>query len=171
MIQSLEAHKKTKCRTMKSLRFPILLGKAVAAVHKNANTRQQEQQKQGQTWELVIFHVPSQCCFQWFVCLTSSGIMHEVLFPWGRGEVLEWLCFSAWFESLTRPFWLSAMFGMKGEEGICSRTLTVNCAVYWLRYSLWSVAVPLSRLSVGNEDFPSQNVQKCEEYDRAPSLT
>lgn len=170
MIQSLEVHKKTKCRTMKSLRFPILLGKAVAAVHKMPRQDHRNSRSRGKTWELVMFPVPSQCCFQWFVCLTSSGIMHEALFPWGRGEVLEGLCFSAWFESLTGPFWLSAMFGMKGEEGICSRTLTMNCAVYWLRYSLRSVAVPLSRLYVGNEDFPSQNVQKCEEYDRAPSL-
>lgn len=33
MIHSLEVHKKTKFRTIKSLRFPILLGNAVAAVH------------------------------------------------------------------------------------------------------------------------------------------
>lgn len=170
MIHSLEVHKKTKFRTVKSLRFPILLGNAVAAVH-DMSRQHTGREEAGQTWDLVLFHVPSQCCFQWFVCLTSSGILHEVLFPWGRGEVLEGLCFSAWFESLTRPFWVSAMFGMKGAEGICSRTLMVNCAVYWLRYSLRSLAVPLSRLYVGNEDSPSQNGQKCEEYDRAPSLT
>lgn len=51
------------------------------------------------------------------------------------------------------------------------RTLTVNCAVYWLRYSLRSVAVPLSRLYVGNEDFPLPEWSECEEHDRAPSLT
>lgn len=170
MIHSLEVHKKTKFRTIKSLRFPILLGNAVAAVHEMSR-QHTGRAEAGQTWDLVLFHIPSQCCFQWFVCLTSSGILYEVSFPRGREEVLEGLCFSACFESLTRPFWVSAMFGMKGAEGICSRTLTVNCAVYWLRYSLRSVAVPLSRLYIGNEDFPSQNGQKCEEYDRAPSLT
>lgn len=119
MIHSLEVHIKKKFRTIKSLRFPILLGNAVAAVHKMPRQHNRNSGSRA-TWDSVLFHTPSQCCFQGFVCLTSSGILQEVLFPWGRGEVLEGLCFSAWFEGLTRPFCVSAMFGMKREEGICS---------------------------------------------------
>lgn len=98
----------------------------------------------GQTWDSVLFHVPSQCCSQGFVCLTSGGVLQEVLFPWGRGG-------SSWRALLQCMVWrfnqtflgLCYVWNERRRRDMLQRTLTVNCAVYWLRYSLRSVAVPV----------------------------
>ena len=66
MIHSLEVHIKTKFRTIKSLRFPILLGNAVAAVHKMPRQTQQEQRKQGK--------LETRSCFTSHLNAVSRGL-------------------------------------------------------------------------------------------------